>query len=113
MLLGGFYCRRSFECGCGAVVQVLLYSGQLDVIVAAPLTEAMLQTVQWKYLSEYQRSKRIVWKVCKDDVEVAGYVRRVHDFYQVRISLTLPMFSYLFLRSLRSHSRSMITSFSK
>ena len=68
---------------CVWVCQVMLYSGQLDVIVALPLTQAMLQTVNWQYLHEYQRANRAVWKVKPDDVEVAGYVRRVHNFYQV------------------------------
>lgn len=65
--------------------KVLLYSGQLDVIVALPLTEAMIETIKWKYADEYQIAKRIVWKVRPDDVEVAGYVRRVHDFYQIGV----------------------------
>jgi vitellogenic carboxypeptidase-like protein len=65
--------------------KVLLYSGQLDVIVALPLTEQMIETINWKYAADYQRGKRIVWKVRPDDVEVAGYVRRAHDFYQVAI----------------------------
>lgn len=62
---------------------MLIYSGQLDIIVAAPLTEAMLQTVNWQYADEYQCAKKTVWKVRPDDPEVAGYVRKVHDFYQV------------------------------
>jgi len=61
----------------------MLYSGQLDVIVALPLTEAMLLTVPWQYQSEYLRVPRKIWRVRPTDVEVAGYVRRVHDFYQV------------------------------
>lgn len=63
--------------------KVLVYSGQLDIIVAAPLTEAMLQTVNWQYADEYQCAKKTVWKVRPDDSEVAGYVRKVHDFYQI------------------------------
>jgi len=63
--------------------KVLLYSGQLDVIVAVPLTEAMLQSLEWKYQDEYKRAKRTVWKIHNEDVDVAGYVRHVHDFYQV------------------------------
>lgn len=66
-------------------IKVLLYSGQLDVIVALPLTEQMIETIDWNYAEEYKISKRIIWKVRPDDVEVAGYVRRVHDFYQVSV----------------------------
>jgi len=43
----------------------------------------MLQTVDWKYKAEYLSAPREVWRVRPDDVEVAGYVRRVKDFYQV------------------------------
>jgi len=63
--------------------RVMLYGGQLDVIVAVPLTETMLRTVDWKYKAEYLSTPRQVWRVRPDDVEVAGYVRRVRDFYQV------------------------------
>jgi len=66
----------------------MIYSGQLDVIVAVPLTEAMLLTVPWKYQSEYLRVPRHIWRVRPTDVEVAGYVRRVHDFYQVTCIVT-------------------------
>lgn len=64
--------------------QVLLYSGQLDVIVAAPLTERFLQTVPWSRLEEYKKAERSVWKIRKTDAEVAGYVRVAGDFAQVR-----------------------------
>jgi len=60
-----------------------VYSGQLDVIVAVPVTEAMLLIVPWKYQAEYLRVPRRIWRVRPTDGEVAGYVRRVHDFYQV------------------------------
>jgi len=71
------------ETGDVVIIQVMLYSGQLDVIVAVPLTEAMLLTVPWQYQPEYLRVPRQCWRVRPTDVEVAGYVRRVHDFYQV------------------------------
>ena len=71
------------ETGDVVIIQVMLYSGQLDVIVAVPLTEAMLLTVPWQYQPEYLRVPRQIWRVRPTDVEVAGYVRRVHDFYQV------------------------------
>ncbi|KAH0627357.1 hypothetical protein JD844_002955 [Phrynosoma platyrhinos] len=62
---------------------VLLYSGQLDVIVAAPLTERFLPTVPWAKVKEYKNAERTVWKICSKDPEVAGYVRQAGDFYQV------------------------------
>ena len=61
----------------------MLYSGQLDIIVAAPLTERMLWNLQWKYQDEYKSCKKQVWKVRQSDTEVAGYVRHVQNFCQV------------------------------
>lgn len=64
--------------------QVLIYSGQLDVIVAAPLTERFLPTVSWSGADEYKSVMRMPWKVQPSDTEVAGYVRQVKEFFQVR-----------------------------
>ncbi|KAE8596603.1 hypothetical protein XENTR_v10016174 [Xenopus tropicalis] len=63
--------------------RVLLYSGQLDVIVAAPLTERFLPTVPWSKVEEYKKAERFVWKVLPTDTEVAGYVRVAGEFSQV------------------------------
>ncbi|RWR99926.1 putative serine carboxypeptidase CPVL-like protein, partial [Dinothrombium tinctorium] len=63
--------------------KTLIYSGQLDIIVAAPLTENFLRSVDWKYRNEYLAAKRRIWRVEASDEEVAGYVRKVHNFYQV------------------------------
>lgn len=65
--------------------RVLIYSGQLDVIVAAPLTERFLPTVPWSKVEKYKKADRFYWKVHPNDSEVAGYVRQVDDFYQVII----------------------------
>ncbi|KAG9345146.1 hypothetical protein JZ751_009689 [Albula glossodonta] len=64
---------------------VMIYSGQLDVIVAAPLTERFLPTVSWSGADEYKRAQRFYWKVQPSDTEVAGYVRQVGEFFQVVI----------------------------
>ncbi|KAM4689636.1 putative serine carboxypeptidase CPVL [Discoglossus pictus] len=63
--------------------RVLIYSGQLDVIVAAPLTERFLPTVPWSKVEEYKKAERYCWKVRPTDREVAGYVRVVGNFSQV------------------------------
>ncbi|XP_064410934.1 probable serine carboxypeptidase CPVL isoform X2 [Latimeria chalumnae] len=63
--------------------RVMLYSGQLDVIVAAPLTERFLPTVPWSKVEEYKQADRTYWKIRSSDTEVAGYVRQVGEFYQV------------------------------
>ncbi|XP_072534827.1 probable serine carboxypeptidase CPVL [Salminus brasiliensis] len=63
--------------------RVLIYSGQLDVIVAAPLTERFLPTVNWTGADAFKSAERFHWKVRPSDTEVAGYVRQVGEFYQV------------------------------
>ncbi|KAJ8415874.1 hypothetical protein AAFF_G00404310 [Aldrovandia affinis] len=65
--------------------RVLIYSGQLDVIVAAPLTERYLPTVPWSGADEYKRTQRFYWKIQPSDTEVAGYIRQVGEFFQVVI----------------------------
>lgn len=52
--------------------KVLLYNGQLDLIVGVPLTETFLPTVQWSGQAAYAAANRTIWKVQPADVEVAG-----------------------------------------
>lgn len=75
--------------------RVLIYNGQLDLICALPLTENYLEKLQWKGSEEYKKSVKYVWKVDDADVEPAGYVRRVGEFYQVAVRKgdTLVVFS--------------------
>jgi vitellogenic carboxypeptidase-like protein len=63
--------------------KVLMYSGQLDIIVAAPLTENFLQSVDWSKADQYKKADRFIWKVSEQDSDIAGYVRQVDQFYQV------------------------------
>ncbi|XP_071518889.1 probable serine carboxypeptidase CPVL, partial [Panulirus ornatus] len=62
--------------------KVLIYNGQLDVIIAYTLTENFLNSLNWKYAAQYQQSPRYIWQV---DHQVAGYVREVPGFVQVMI----------------------------
>uniref|UniRef100_A0A8C5PDQ4 Probable serine carboxypeptidase CPVL n=1 Tax=Leptobrachium leishanense TaxID=445787 RepID=A0A8C5PDQ4_9ANUR len=63
--------------------RVLLYSGQLDVIVAAPLTERFIPTIPWSRAEDYKKAERVYWKIRPSDREVAGYVRFVGEFAQI------------------------------
>jgi len=65
--------------------RVLVYSGQLDVIIGAALTERFLPTVQWDGQDEYNAVSKKVWRITDTDKEVAGYVRQVRNFTQVVI----------------------------
>lgn len=62
--------------------KVLIYNGQLDVIIAYTLTENFLNSLKWKNAQEYKQAPRYIWRV---DQEVAGYVREVPGFVQVMI----------------------------
>ncbi|XP_045683966.1 probable serine carboxypeptidase CPVL isoform X2 [Phyllostomus hastatus] len=64
-------------------LEVLLYNGQLDVLLPASLTERFLMVMNWKGSQEYRRVERKIWKILKSDQEVAGYVRQVGNFHQL------------------------------
>lgn len=61
--------------------KVLLYSGQLDIIVAAPLTDQMITELEWSGAEEFAQAERRIWKVDPADDEVAGYVKRARNFF--------------------------------
>ncbi|XP_068179750.1 probable serine carboxypeptidase CPVL [Antennarius striatus] len=65
--------------------RVLIYNGQLDVVIAVPLTEKFLSTVKWTGEEDYKKAPRYYWKIHPSDTEVAGYIRQVGEFYQVII----------------------------
>jgi vitellogenic carboxypeptidase-like protein len=65
--------------------RVLVYSGQLDVIIGAALTERFLPTVDWSGAAEYKTAAKAVWRINGDDTHVAGYARQVKNFTQVII----------------------------
>ena len=60
---------------------MLLYNGQLDIIVGAPLTENFMRQLKWSGQSDYLDSQKTVWKLNGTTV---GYVRQVGSFQQVR-----------------------------
>jgi vitellogenic carboxypeptidase-like protein len=63
--------------------KVLVYSGQLDVIIGAALTERFLPGVAWKGQDAYNKASKAVWRIRPSDAEVAGYARQVGNFSQV------------------------------
>lgn len=50
--------------------RVLIYNGQLDIIVAFPLTESFLDALNWSGARDYKSAPRKQWYV---DDELAGY----------------------------------------
>jgi len=57
--------------------KVLIYSGQLDIIIGAPLTEAFLPTVEWSGQAAFKATQRAVWRRPEDSDPVAGYVQEL------------------------------------
>ena len=58
-----------------AKYRILLYSGQLDVIIGSALTESFLPFVNWPGKDLFTDAKKTIWKVAEADKEVAGYVK--------------------------------------
>lgn len=66
-----------------AKYRVLLYNGQFDVIIGAPLTERFLQVLPWSGLEAYKAAPRMVWRINATSPDVAGYVRQAGVLTQV------------------------------
>ena len=58
---------------------VMIYNGQLDIIVAVPLTMEWVGQLNWKGSDELRQTNRKVWKVDETDREVAGYVKTANN----------------------------------
>ena len=64
--------------------KVMVYNGQLDIIVGVPLTEGMVSQMPWAGQDKFLTAERAVWRVNgTSDPEVAGYVRKVLNLMQV------------------------------
>lgn len=61
---------------------VLIYNGQLDIIVAYPLTENYLKNLQFSGAEEYKTAKRYIWRV---DDDVAGYAKHAGNLTEVLV----------------------------
>ncbi|KAH9640863.1 hypothetical protein HF086_014449 [Spodoptera exigua] len=61
---------------------VVIYNGQLDIIVAYPLTENYLKNLNFTGAEDYKTAKRYVWKV---DGEVAGYVKQAGKLVEILV----------------------------
>lgn len=61
---------------------VLIYNGQLDVIVAYPLTINYLQKLNFTAADKYKVAKRHIWRV---DGEVAGYEKHADNLIEVLV----------------------------
>ncbi|XP_050352967.1 venom serine carboxypeptidase-like [Nymphalis io] len=62
--------------------RVLFYNGQLDIIVAYPLTENFLRKLTFSSSDEYRRASRTIWKVGD---EIAGYMKQAGNLTEVLV----------------------------
>lgn len=62
--------------------KVLIYNGQLDIIVAYPLTENYLLNLEWPGAQDYKKAQRKLWKVGND---LAGYSKTVGNLTEVLV----------------------------
>ena len=62
--------------------RVLYYSGQMDVIVAYPLSVGMYNTLEFNAADEYRNAERVPWYV---DGRLAGYMKTGGNFTEVLV----------------------------
>ncbi|XP_021186633.1 venom serine carboxypeptidase [Helicoverpa armigera] len=62
--------------------RIMFYNGQLDIVVAYPLTVNFLHKLKFSASEEYKNARREVWKVGDD---VAGYVKKAGNLTEVLI----------------------------
>ncbi|KAJ6640697.1 Venom serine carboxypeptidase [Pseudolycoriella hygida] len=62
--------------------KVLMYNGQLDILVGYPLTINYLKKLEFSAADEYKTAKRYIWKV---DNDVAGYVKHAGNLTEVLV----------------------------
>lgn len=62
--------------------RVLVYNGQLDIIVAYPLTLEFLKHLEWSGAEEYKTARRDIWKIKN---QVAGYSKKVRNLDEVLV----------------------------
>ncbi|KAJ1459029.1 Alpha/Beta hydrolase protein [Pelagophyceae sp. CCMP2097] len=84
-LLGDFHVsyRPELETVLNASYKVLIYSGQLDVIIGTALTERALPFLQWPGAAALADADRAVWRIKPTDTEVAGFATQVGNFTRV------------------------------
>lgn len=62
--------------------RILFYNGQLDIVVAYPLTVNFLRNMQFSSSSLYETAERRIWKVGD---EIAGYVKSAGNLTEVLV----------------------------
>ncbi|KAG6443119.1 hypothetical protein O3G_MSEX002611 [Manduca sexta] len=62
--------------------KIMFYNGQLDIVVAYPLTENFLRNLNFSAADEYKEAPRKIWRVGDD---IAGYVKKAGNLTDVLV----------------------------
>lgn len=62
--------------------RILFYNGQLDIVVAYPLTENFLRNLNFSASKEYCKAPRFIWTV---DDEIAGYIKKAGNLTEALV----------------------------
>lgn len=62
--------------------RILFYNGQLDIIVAYPLTVNFLEHLEFDAAIQYKTAKRHIWTV---DDDIAGYYKKAGNLTEVLV----------------------------
>ena len=63
--------------------KVLIYNGQLDIILSAPACERFLWSLQWPGAKAWQQAGKVVWRINETDGQPAGYAKKSDKFVYV------------------------------
>ncbi|XP_054156209.1 probable serine carboxypeptidase CPVL [Oppia nitens] len=78
---------RSAEPNLTAIIdngyKVLLFTGNFDIICGVESTNGLLMNQNWKYYNDYNKAKRDIWRVNKNDTQIAGYAKSFGNFTHV------------------------------
>jgi len=64
--------------------KVMIYNGQLDIIIAYPLTVSFVSSIPWNGANDFGSAQRIIWRNPTTG-DPAGYVRKVKNFTEVMV----------------------------
>ncbi|XP_074603288.1 putative serine carboxypeptidase CPVL [Brevipalpus obovatus] len=64
-----------------AEYEVLLFNGQLDIIVAPVLTEKLIDAMQWSGKAVFKNTPKKIWRLDDEPNDVAGYVTSYQNFH--------------------------------
>lgn len=62
----------------------MIYNGQLDIIIAAPLTASFIKSIEWNGADDLAKAQRIIWRN-RHTGSAAGYVRQAGKFTEVLV----------------------------